>query len=35
VRVSSVVAGSPQATTERLVEYVQSVYLVLHEFLPD
>jgi EpsI family protein len=35
VRVSSVVAGSPQATTERLVEYVQSVYPVLHEFLPD
>jgi hypothetical protein len=36
VRVSSVVAGNnPQATTERLVEYVQSAYPVLHEFLPD
>lgn len=35
VRVSSVVAGSPQVTTERLVEFVQSVYPVLHEFLPD
>lgn len=35
VRVSSAVAGSPQATTERLVEYVRSVYPLLHEFLPD
>ncbi len=35
VRVSSVVAGSPQETTERLIEYVQSVYPTLHEFLPD
>jgi len=35
VRLSSVVAGNPQATTERLVEYVQSLYPVLHEFLPD
>ncbi len=35
VRVSSVVAGNPQDTTERLIEYVQSVYPVLHEFLPD
>jgi EpsI family protein len=35
VRVSSVVAGSPQDTTERLVEYVQSVYSLLYEFLPD
>jgi EpsI family protein len=35
VRVSSAVAGSPQDTTERLVEYVQSIYPVLYEFLPD
>jgi EpsI family protein len=35
VRVSSAVAGNPQATTERLVEYARSVYPVLHEFLPD
>ncbi|MGH7398564.1 MAG: exosortase C-terminal domain/associated protein EpsI [Candidatus Rokuibacteriota bacterium] len=35
VRVSSVVAGSPRETTERLVEYVQRAYPVLHEFLPD
>ncbi len=35
VRLSSVVAGNPQATTERLIEYVRSVYPVLHEFLPD
>lgn len=35
VRVSGVVAGNPQATTERLVEYVQRMYPVLHEFLPD
>lgn len=35
VRVSSVVAGNPQATTDRLVEYVQSIYPRLHEFLPD
>ena len=35
VRVSSVVTGSPQDTTERLVEYVQRAYPVLHEFLPD
>jgi EpsI family protein len=35
VRVSSVVAGNPQATTDRLVEYVQSIYPMLHEFLPD
>ena len=35
VRVSSAVAGSPQATTERLVDYVRSIYPVLHEFLPD
>jgi EpsI family protein len=35
VRVSSVVAGSPQETTERLAEYVRRLYLVLPEFLPD
>lgn len=35
VRVSSVVAGSPKETTERLVEYVQTAYPLLHEFLPD
>lgn len=35
VRVSSVVAGSLQETTERLVGYVQRAYPVLHEFLPD
>jgi EpsI family protein len=35
VRVSSVVAGSPADTTERLVEYVQSAYPLLYEFLPD
>jgi EpsI family protein len=35
VRVSSVVAGSPKDTTERLVEYVQSAYPLLYEFLPD
>ncbi|MGH7365176.1 MAG: exosortase C-terminal domain/associated protein EpsI [Candidatus Rokuibacteriota bacterium] len=35
VRVSSIVAGSPQATTERLIQYVRSVYPVLHEFLPE
>ena len=35
VRVSSVVAGSPQDTTARLIEYVQRAYPVLYEFLPD
>lgn len=35
VRVSSVVSGNPKETTERLIEYVQSAYPVLYEFLPD
>jgi len=35
VRVSSLVAGSPQDTTDRLVEYVRRIYPVLPEFLPD
>jgi EpsI family protein len=35
VRVSSLVAGNPQATTDRLVDYVRSLYPRLHEFLPD
>lgn len=35
VRVSSVVAGSAEETTEQLIRYVQSVYPMLHEYLPD
>lgn len=35
VRVSSLVAGSPQETTEQLVEYVRRLYPLLPEFLPD
>lgn len=35
VRVSSPVAGSIPATTERLVDYVRGIYPLLAEFLPD
>jgi EpsI family protein len=35
VRISSPVSGTPRETTERLVSYVQSIYPVLREYLPD
>jgi EpsI family protein len=35
VRISSPVSGTPQETTDRLIQYVQVLYPVLHEYLPD
>jgi EpsI family protein len=35
VRLSSPVQGGVEQTTERLVAYVQALYPVLHEYLPD
>lgn len=35
VRISSPVSGTASETTERLVSYIQSMYPVLHEYLPD
>lgn len=35
VRVSSLVSGTPQETTDRMVQYVQDLFPVLHAYLPD
>jgi EpsI family protein len=35
VRISSLVAGSVQETSDRLAEYIQAMYPALGDFLPD
>jgi hypothetical protein len=35
VRVSSPVVGTAQETTERMVRYVQALYPVLRDYLPE
>jgi hypothetical protein len=35
IRISAPVQGTPQETTERLIQYVQTVYPILGEYLPD